>query len=170
MNYTFEQLEKSISKFVITEENYYIYEELLKQPYQIFRPIIDMLIENLISIEDLAVDEPNDTMLTDYFNSKNDKDKYKDELKSDYLINKCIQLIQGKTPSSVLIQRDMSGLMVNELGIPTAQYVPEILSLVSTDSNSISPNQLEIIKSGSIQNAQKKIQDEFGGILQPDIK
>jgi len=51
------QIESFVYRFPIDENNFPIYQELLKLPYKIYKPIVDLLCEGKITIEDLMLND-----------------------------------------------------------------------------------------------------------------
>jgi hypothetical protein len=165
---TFAQLEELIGRLAIDQGNYWVFDKLLEQPYDVYRPIMDMLFDGTIVIEDLTVPAAVDTL-----SSTDDVSAARQRLtvnsSSLALGNRCAELLAGKRPGSVVITRDTSALAVAGDGSPGATYTPATSTAVGADSSEIAPNAIELARAGSLEEAQKAAQASLGAALEPKI-
>ena len=165
---TFAQLEELIGRLAIDESNYWIFDKLLSQPYDVYRPIMDMLFDGTIVIEDLTIPAAADSQA-----ALRDASGSIQRLTADSspltLGKRCAELLAGKRPGSVVITRDTSALAVAEDGSPGATYTPATTTAIGADSTEISPNAVELARAGSLEDAQKAAQASLAAALEPEI-
>lgn len=165
---TFAQLEELIGRLAIDESNYWIFDKLLRQPYDVYRPIMDMLFDGTIVIEDLTVPAGADgqAVIDDTSSAMN---RLTSDSSSIALGDRCVELLSGKRPGSITIVRDTSSLVVADSGAPGQTYAPATRSVVGADSTEISPNPIELARAATLEEAQKNAQAELGAALEPEI-
>ena len=165
---TFAQLEELIGRLAIDESNYWIFDKLLSQPYDVYRPIMDMLFDGTIVIEDLTIPAAVDSQ-TAIRDASGAIQRMTSDVSSLTLGNRCAELLAGKRPGSVVIVRDTSGLAVADDGSPGSTYTPATITAVGADSTEISPNAVELARAGSLEEAQKAAQANLAAALEPEI-
>jgi hypothetical protein len=165
---TFAQLEELVGRLAISEDNYWVFDKLLEQPYDVYRPIMDMLFDGTIVIEDLTIPAAADTQ-----SSVTDASRALQRLTVDSspyaLSNRCTELLAGKRPGAIVITRDTSALAAAADGSPGSTYTPATTTAVGADSSEISPNAIELARTGSLEEAQKAAQAGLGAALEPEI-
>ena len=165
---TFAQLEELVGRLAISEDNYWVFDKLLEQPYDVYRPIMDMLFDGTIVIEDLTIPAAADTQ-----SSVTDASRALQRLTVDSspyaLSNRCTELLAGKRPGAIVITRDTSALAAAVDGSPGSTYTPATTTAVGADSLEISPNAIELARAGSLEEAQKAAQASLGAALEPEI-
>ena len=165
---TFTQLEELIGRLAIDESNYWIFDKLLAQPYDVYRPIMDMLFDGTIVIEDLTVPAASDSQ-TSLRDASGAIQRMTSDVSSVALGNRCTELLAGKRPGSIVITRDTSALAVADNGSPGTTYTPATITAVGADSTKISPNAVELARAGSLEGAQKAAQASLAAALEPEI-
>ena len=158
MNYTLKTLEEYIARLDIKESNYYIFEALMKQPYDIYRPIMDMLFEGKIVIEDLILAKGETANYSQsYVNGTSAISSW--DVSAESVQARCIALASGTATSAYVNNVDTTALMVNSDGTISSSYVPTETSVVGSDSATVVPNAIEVARAGSYTNAQKSAQE-----------
>ena len=172
MNLSFAQLEEYVSRLPIDDGNFYIFEELIKQPYDLYRPIMDMLFDGTIVVEDLMQPEgtpPSSLAMQDAGRAASRRAYSAWDVTTEALTRRCAELAAGRSAGAAVVPRDPSSAFAAADGSPGALYVPSDFGVVGSDSNAIAPNPIELARAGSMEAAQKAIQEDFGAAAQSDI-
>ena len=172
MNLSFAQLEEYVSRLPIDDGNYYIFEELLKQPYDLYRPIMEMLFDGTIVVEDLMQPEgtpPSSFAMQDADLAASRAAYSAWDVSPEALTRRCTELASGRYVGAAIVSRDPSSAFAAADGSPGALYVPSSSGAVGSDSNAIAPNPIELARAGSLEDAQKGIQEDFAAATQSDI-
>lgn len=172
MNLSFAQLEEYVSRLPIDDRNYYIFEELIKQPYDLFRPIMEMLFDGTIVIEDLMQPEgtpPSSLAMQDADLAASRATYSAWDVSAQAITRRCAELASGRYAGAAIVSRDPSAAFAAADGSPGALYVPSPSGVVGSDSNAIAPNPIELARAGSLESAQKGIQEDYAAASQPDI-
>lgn len=167
---SFSQLEDLIARLPIDEDNYWIFERLIEQPYDVYRPIMDMLFDGTIVVEDLTI-PPGVTagsILQDARAAKWRLDSY--SVSDVGIQGRCLELIASGRAGSTVIGRDTSALSATVDGSIGAFYGPKTQTAVGGDSTVITPNPIELARAGSLVDAQKAIQEDFFAATEPDME
>lgn len=167
---TFSQLEELVGRLPIDDSNYWIFEKLLEQPYDLYRPIMDMLFDGTIVIEDLTIPPSADTaaIASDASAANARMDAWNATASS--VGDRCRELIAGRRIGGAVITRDTSSLVVAEDGSVGSSYAPTTQTAVATDSTAISPNPIEVARAGSLEDAQKAAQEGFLAATEPAME
>ena len=172
--YTMRDMKGMIARLPMTDENYYIFEALLQLPYDIYRPLIEMLCEGRIYVNDLVLQAKNNNLrqfLNHFDIVTNANSIGAIETTEARLKERLDQLaISGTRPSSVVVTNDTSSMNIDEDGNFVPIYFPESSSVIGADSNMIAPNPIQIARSGNLQDAQKAVQEDLGAALYKGIK
>jgi uncharacterized protein with NRDE domain len=166
----FIQTQDYINRLDISDSTYEVFNELLNQPYDIFRPVMDMLFSEQISVNDLtlsnaintSIDVLNDRDISDYNLLNNSQN-----LEVSELTKRCVNLLSNILPSGALIERDTSNLYIDDNGLPTSVYTPSSMTFVGNDSHFITPSLT--IKQTDISGAKKKLQSDFLSVIQSSL-
>ena len=160
MNLTLKLLEAYIARIDVTESNYYIFEELLKQPYDIYRPIMDMLFDGTIVIEDLVM--PSGQSIASSSSTTSSSQLSRWDISPTAVSSRCLALVNGTTTSVTVTSVDNSSLLTNpSTSLIGASYIPSETTVISTDSSMITPNPIEVARSTSYTEAQKSVQESL---------
>jgi len=100
------KIQDYVYRFDINEDNFAVWSELLKLPYHIYKPIIELLSEEKITIEDLTVNgdttRSNVKMFDERMKYSNKETMTESELKASI-----INLVNSKTrPTKVSLDRE----------------------------------------------------------------
>ncbi len=167
---SFLQLEELIGRLPIDESNYWIFEKLLEQPYDVYRPIMDMLFDGTIVVEDLTIPPSADSSAVfDDASSANHRITYWNATVAG-IGERCQELISGRRIGGVVISRDTSPLVVADDGSVGATYAPSTETAVANDASLITPNPIEVARAGSLESAQKAVQAEFLAATEPPLE
>ena len=170
--YTFLELTDLIDCLPIYDEKIAVFEELIKQPYDLYRPIMDMLFNGTIVIEDLLPAGKSTSAsdaLSDNYNAEAKRSISAWDISIEAIGNRCRDIISSKSSSMAFVGRDNTALLANEDGSPSTVFVQTVENVVGPDANAIAPNSIETSRSGSEAAAQKLIQQNFRAAVQPDI-
>jgi hypothetical protein len=160
MNLTLKLLEEYVGRLQVTEDTYYIFEELLKQPYDIYRPIMDMLFDGTIVIEDLIMPTGQTAAYSNSTTNGASTNTSSWDISSTSVANRCIALINGTKTSAVITSVDNSVLTTsNTTSLIGSSYVTSETSIAGSDSTTAVPNPIEVARSSSYTDAQKAVQD-----------
>lgn len=171
MQRTFTQIEDLVARLPITEDNYGIFEALLKLPYDIYRPVMDLLFEGRITPEDLVpAGSATPYLIASDYIGENARPVSQLDLSSQAMLNRCISLIGGTPVAATVVSVDLSSLTSDSSGRPIPAVVPIDPSLVGPDSLAIVPNPIEVLRAGGVIEAQKASQSALGAVLNPEIK
>ena len=170
--YSFREAEDFIHRLPIEKKNDFVIEELLKQPYDIFRPIMDMLFSGQIVFEDLisieGVNSAGAQKDSEKAESKRELTSW--DISQESMRARCIEIITNANNSSIaIIPRDNSALLVDELGNPVPAFTGAGMSVLSSNSDTSTPNVIETMRSGTEIDAQKDAQDNFRAAIQPRV-
>ena len=91
------------------------------------------------------------------------------DVSSEALTRRCAELASGRYVGAAIVSRDPSSAFAAADGSPGALYVPSSSGVVGSDSNAIAPNPIELARAGSLEDAQKGIQEDFAAATQSDI-
>ena len=166
---TFTQLEDLIGRLPIDADNYWVFEKLIEQPYDTYRPILDMLFDGTIVVEDLTIPPGSATLAVE------DDSRTANERLNSWsgtaasLGSRCAELIAGRRPGGVVITRDTSSLVVADDGSVGSTYAAETQTAVGADATVISPNPIELSRAGTLADAQKAVQSDYAAALEPNI-
>jgi hypothetical protein len=167
---TFSQLEELVGRLPIDDSNYWIFEKLLEQPYDLYRPIMDMLFDGTIVVEDLTIPPSADSsaVADDATAAAARMSVWNATVSS--IGDRCRELIAGRRVGGAVITRDTSHLVVADDGSIGATYAPSTETAVATDSTLISPNPIEVARAGSLEQAQKAAQEGFLAATEPTME
>ena len=175
MSLTFQQLEDFCSRLPVTSENRGVFEALLALPYDIFRPVMDMLFEGVIVIEDLYA--PSQQMAaaaaiaaTDSANAHRILAQSSNDVSSRALRARCIALASGTAPSGVVLSRDGSSLLVDSNGAPSGAFASAGNTLLGADASTYVPNPIELARAGNLAAAQKAAQERLAAAIHSEVK
>ncbi len=166
---TFTQLEDLIGRLPIDADNYWVFEKLIEQPYDVYRPILDMLFDGTIVVEDLMIPPGSASLAVTGDAETADQRLNSWNATSASVGSRCVELITGKRPGGVVITRDTSSIAVAEDGSIGSTYAAETQTAVGADATVISPNPIELSRAGSLTDAQKAVQEDYAAALEPDI-
>ena len=172
MDLAFTQLEALIARLPINESTYAIFDELLSQPYDIFRTVLDLLFEESVTVDDLTlpVDAPYlGTLLADVHAAATALHAAGTDAGRLALMARCRQLMNGRHACGTVVERDNSAFMVAKDGTLNGVYAPSEGTHVGADAATIVPNPIERARLGSIQAAQKDLQRTFLAASRPRI-
>jgi hypothetical protein len=172
MQLTFTQMQDYVNRLPVTEANYYIFEALLRQPYDLYRPIMDMLFDGTIVVEDLVAADgapATGAALADIAAARGRLALASRDATAEATSQRAQSLAYGVQPGAVVLQRDATPLTANPDGSPGSVYVPGTTSVVGADASSISPNPIELERAGSLEDAQKASQEAVIAAMQPQI-
>ena len=172
MEMTFAQIESYIARLPIDDRTYEVFEALLEQPYDVFRPLMDMLFDGTIVVEDLMA-APGTSIASA---SAIRDDSMTAEAHLGYagldfatLGKRFAELASGRIPPSMaVVDRDQSALAVEESGRPGGLFSPSVPAVVGTDANAYAPNPIEVARAGSAEAARKAAQERFIAAVQPE--
>lgn len=165
-------LEAMFARLPITEENFGVFEALLRLPYDIYRPIIELLFEEKIYWQDLLYPAGTGGHRAGMALIEDSRPLPRSgwDLSAEALAQRCLEMINGSSPSTVVIARDTSAAVIGTDGTPGAgTYVPSVAAAVGADASAIVPNAIELSRSGSVEDAQKEVQRRLTAALNPDI-
>lgn len=165
---TFSRLEELIARIPLDDDNSWVFEKLLRQPYDVYRPIMDMLFDGTIVVEDLTV-PPGASAQRGWEDVSAARQRLTADASPEALGRRCAELIAGRRPGAVVITRDTSALDVADDGSVGPTYAPAGTSEVGADAAAISPNAIELARAGSLTAAQKAAQAALGAALEPEI-
>jgi hypothetical protein len=160
MQFSISEIEERIFRFNINETNQNIFLELINLPYDIYKPVIDLLISEEITPEDLQDKlETVSSSLTKarYASSANKAaEAYLDET---LIKNEILRLVSGEPPIFMPVIFDNSEYGLEEgdkNSIGKLQY-----GVFSAEYNKNYPNSLQKKNSSSLIEAKKKQQQAF---------
>ena len=170
MSPTFARLEELIGRLPVTQDNYWVFEKLLEQPYDIYRPIMDMLFDGSIVVEDLMIPVGGTSQrIADDSQAANRRLTAWDAT-SQAVAERCLELISsGARPGAVVVDRDTGSMSINPDGSVGPVYAPATATLVGADSDAISPNPIQLARAGTLAAAQKAFQERYAAALEPQI-
>lgn len=165
-------LEALFARLPITEENFGVFEALLRLPYDIYRPIIDLLFEEKIFWQDLLYPAGTGGHRAGMAMMEDSRALPRTgwDLSSEALAARCLEMLNGNSPGTVVIARDTSAAVLNDAGTPGAgTYVPSVAAAIGADASTIVPNAIELERGGSVEDAQKEVQRLLSAAMNPDI-
>ena len=166
MEYSFAQVEDLVARLPITRDNFFVFEELLRQPYDIYRPVLDMLFDETIVVEDLmpaggALQSPNEArVMVDSIFAEMRASLSEEDFREDVFKARVQSLVSG-IRSGATVSRDTTSLHIDSSGAPIPSYVPTPDFIVGNDTNTMAPNPIEISRVGVIADAQKLLQQQY---------
>ena len=160
MQFSILEIEERIFRLPINDENQETFIQLLELPYDIFKPIIDMLLREEITIEDLQdkINTVKDSLI------KSNYSYYANQNAGTYLSEESVKselknILKGVPPTFIPVIYDNSTEGSNSGNIDAlgkANY-----SVQSLDFNSNSPDPLERSNTTSLTEAKKQQQQQF---------
>lgn len=165
MSRSIPQVEALVARLPITVDNEWVFEALLRLPFDIYRPILDLLFEGMIVPEDLVL--PRGSVETGV-NLTDDAQLVRDirarTTPQGDLLQTCIRLLAGHAPNAVAFERDTTSL-----SLEGAVYVPGELGHVGSDSAAVTPTPTDLDRAGDLARAQKDLQLRFAAVMHPTI-
>jgi len=155
-------LEERMRRLVITE-HLGVYETLLRQPYDIYRPVMDLLLEGTIFPEDLS----DDPLILARGARALAAAKAAQELSESYLTEAMAKSVlvgvaNGKDAAFIPMAFDHNQQQIDdETGAVNGQFIPAHLTAASTDFDSISPSAIERLRGGGLDGGKKLAQEAF---------
>ncbi len=168
---TFQNVETQVALFPIDEGSFGIYEQLLSLPHDLFKPIMDLLMDGVISYEDL-VDTYRSSSSAANLALASDRvaeaTRNSGEYTVEALLNRLSMLFAGH-PSTVMIHDwDISAIGTDNSPEPYGgSYVPTPIGIVSPNLEAIIPNPIQLLRAGN--NAKIAKLDIINNYLTPDV-
>jgi hypothetical protein len=186
---TISQLEDGVSRLPIDVSNFGLFEALLGLPYDLFRPIMDMLLDGVISPEDLTDTGGNtlggSALLADSAAAAAAFQRAAYDVGPLALAARAAQLVLAAgsqspytlaataspaSAGSVAVARDQTAVAVDPAtGAPVQSFAPGTYSDSSYDSSVGAPNAIQLLRAGNVAAAQKAASAEFAGAMNSEV-
>lgn len=157
------QLEDLVASLPITVGNAGVFEALLRLPYDLYRPIVDLLLDGAIAPEDL-VDSllpraAGEALLRDAAGAAAvlARAYAEGETSSTTLLARCQTLLAGGEPGAAVLDRDTSAAAIGPDGLPgggSFAHPPQMFA--SGDASLCSPNAIQVLRAHSLPLARKQ--------------
>ena len=147
---TIHQVSARFGRLPISESNFGVFEALLRLPFDLYRPIVDMLLDGTLVPEDLL--PPGDAgpagsraavLAADSGLAAGRAARWANDIDGEALRRHVEALLAGGRPGAVALPRDASALAAGPDGRPTGAFAPAGVSVAGADSLSATPDPLE---------------------------
>jgi hypothetical protein len=167
------QLESLIGRLPITEENYGTFVALLALPYDLFRPIMDMLLAGVAFPEDLTDAQQNQLAgalkLADGNLARAALAAADPAVNTAALVATLEAAFAGRRASAVVLPRDQTAVGLGPDGGILPAYAPASQEVYSYDSDLTYPNAIEVLRAGSLAAARKAASAAFAAAMNPKV-
>lgn len=169
---TLHELSDRFSRLPIAEENAGIFEALLRLPFDLYRPVMDMLLDGTLVIEDLIQaggDGSGRRAAAASFDAAEAAAlalRWRSDIDSASLRRNVDRVLSGRRPGALALPRDNGPLLAGPDGIPSGAFVPGGVTVLGPDALAVRPNPIETARAdGTGEDARKMAQRNLGAAL-----
>lgn len=173
---TLHELSDRFSRLPIAEENAGIFEALLRLPFDLYRPVMEMLLDGTLVVEDLYQAGPDSSgrqtsaASSDAAGAAALALRWEADVDGTALLRNVTRLLSGGKIPALAVPRDNSALLVGPDGVPTGAYVPGGVAILGSDALAALPNPIQTARAASSgEDARKAAQRTLGAALAGDL-
>jgi hypothetical protein len=171
---TMHSVRNDMARLPISEETVALFESLLLLPFDLFRPLVDLLLDGSAVIEDLfpaggdrGAAGRSAAMASDSTGAALRAAALSGEFDEAALRRRVTELLAGRRPGALALPRDGTGVGLMPDGSPAQGYSPPGVSVTGSDSTTSSPSAIETERAGSPSAAAKAAQVALRAALAP---
>lgn len=146
---TLHELSDRFSRLPIAEENAGIFEALLRLPFDLYRPVMDMLLDGTLVVEDLFQVGPDPSGRQTAAASADAAEaaalalRWSADIDDDSLRRNVASLLAGGRPAALTVPRDNGMLLAGPDGGPSGAFVPGGVTILGPDATATLPGPIE---------------------------
>lgn len=177
---TITEVKSAFARLPINDANSGVFEALLRLPYDLYRPIIDMLLDGTIVVEDLVPAElaGGGSSYGRARAAAGDSEaaaaravRWAEDISPSAILANVEAILAGGRPGALAVPRDTSPILTDGAGRPIGVYASPGVSVLSADSQSASPNPIEVARAEEEgTDAGKYAQRALGAALPNELK
>ena len=173
---TLHELSDRFSRLPIAEENAGIFEALLRLPFDLYRPVMDMLLDGTLVVEDLvqmgtdSSGRQSGAAVSDAAEAAAIALRWGSDIDDAALRRNVSRLLAGERIGAVAVPRDNSALLAGPDGSPSGTYVPGGVEILGPDALAALPNPIQTARAADAgEDARKIAQRELGSTLAGEL-